>query len=381
MWNFFDDIANLQGYYLAVVIGFAALFLLCVLLRVVLAISYQTVIALINHSAKGIKSKHDIDKLGGGAFCRGAKEYVQLAQSGAKVDALELAQLSVRKNRLLFFNFASIDRLINALETAFLPLAILFAISLENPITFAILAGLAFAVLRIIGAIFDIQGAKERYIATLAHALTKEVGKFFPPDTSSAIYTFGADMKEYLSRQSAMYSDLLIKINGEFTESLKTNISAMTSSVEATLFAVSRHDGLGTALDEIKGIGVAAAAISAGMSEAGKGLARLTDVQAVEQSLEMVRKNQDTLDAAVAKYETTLKDITSQMGDALGKIITHHLGNTNSQIADNINENLAQTKMANFAYIEDMKAIFAELAEQNRQQTKILIKLIKATTD
>lgn len=377
MANFFDELANVQGYELAAIIGFVALFLLCVLLRLVLVINYQSAAALVGHSAKGIKAKEDIEKLGASSFSRAAKEYVYLAQSGAKVDVLELAEMSIRKNRLLLLNFGSISRLIKSLETAFLPMAILFVLVLDSFVVFAVLASFGFVLLRIFGAIFDIEGAHQRYVAILAHALAKSVAKFFPQDTTAAIYTFGADLKEYLARQSAMYSDLLIRINSEFTESLKTNISAMTSSVEATLFAVSRHDGLGTAIAEIKGIGTAAAEISASIKEAGKGMARLGDVQAVEQSLEMLKKNQDTLDASVSQYETALKDITAQMGDALGKIITHHLSNTNTHIANNINENLIQTKAANLAYIEEIKTIFEELAEQNRQQTKILVNLMR----
>ncbi|MCL2576153.1 MAG: hypothetical protein FWE33_06940 [Defluviitaleaceae bacterium] len=378
MWNFIDEIINLQDYQLVAAIGLVGLFLLCVLLRIILTISYQTTILLINNTAKGIKSKEGILKLPIGAFSRAAKDYMELAQSGAKVDALQLAEMSVRKNRLLFFNFSSLGRFVTALETAFVPLAILIAISMENFMQFTIFSGGLFVILRIIAAIFDVQTAKERYTTVLATALTREVGKFFPADATSAIYTFSADVKEYLSRQSAMYTDLLVKINTDFSEAVKTNISAMTASVEATLFAVSRHDGLGVALDEIKNIGIAAAAFSASISDANKGMARLADVAVLEQSLDLVKKNQEILAQTVAHYETSLQDVTAKMGDALGKIISYHLSNTNIQIADNINENLNQSRAASIGQIEEVKAIFAELAEQNRQQTRLLMNLIRS---
>jgi len=357
------------------VAGVVSLFLLCFLLRIGLTISYQAAIGLAGLQVKSLKVKSDVEKLSNGAFGRVAKEYVALAQAGAKVDALGLAKTSIYTNRLLFFNFNSLGRLIKDLETAFVPIAILVVIVISNQLEFALLFGGVFILLRIFGAIFDINTAKDRYITVLARILAKDVGKFFPQDTAGAVYTLGADLKEFLARQSAMYSDILIKINGEFVNSIKSNVATMTDSVEATLNAITRHDGVGEAASQIKALGVAAEAMAERMEFSGK------HSEVLEQSLAQIRENQTVLGASVSAYEASLKDITAQMGDAMGKIVAYHMSAANTQIADSIGENLAQVKSANADQLAEVKEIFAQLTEQNRQTNRILTSLLKGGED
>jgi DNA anti-recombination protein RmuC len=102
---------------------------------------------------------------------------------------------------------------------------------------------------------------------------------------------------------------------------------------------------------------------------------------AMAQSLAAAKDNQTVLNASMAQYETALKDITSQMGDALGKIIKYHLKSTNDQIAESINENLRLTRAANMEHISEIKGVFAELAEQSRYQTRILMDLLSGASD
>ncbi|MCL2620616.1 MAG: hypothetical protein FWD97_06760 [Defluviitaleaceae bacterium] len=352
--------------------GLAGFVLLVVVLRIVLTISYQAAVGLAHMGAKNLKSKVDIEKLPNGAFGRVAKEYSAMAGAGAKVDSLRLAQLSVHTNRLLFFNFNSLGRLIKGLDTAFVPLSILVAVAVtSHRLEVALFLAGAFVVMRIIGVIFDVETARDRYTTVLSQVLAKDVGKFFPQDTAGAVYTLGADLKEFLARQSAMYSDILTKINGEFTNAIKSNVATMTDSVEATLNAITRHDGVGEAANQIKTLGVVAEAMAERIEHTSK------SSEVLEQNLQTVRENQKVLEVSVATYEASLKGMTAQMGDAMGKIVAYHMSTANSQIADSIGENLAMAKSANAEQLADVKEIFAQLTEQNRQQTRILTELLK----
>ncbi|MCL2854821.1 MAG: hypothetical protein FWE21_04295 [Defluviitaleaceae bacterium] len=347
-------------------ISLGVLLVLPLILRIVLTISYRTATALATRGGKVLKMKTDIEKLSNGAFGRAVKEFAAMAQGGAKVDGLAVASMSLHTNRLLFFNFDSAGRLIKALDRVFFPIAILLGLALENVhlLEFAVIAGGAFVAMQIFAAIFDVEAAKNRYITVLAQVLTKDVGKFFPQDAAGAVYTLGADLKEFLARQSAMYSDILIKINGEFTNAIKSNIATMTDSVEATLNAITRHDGLEDSANQIKALGAAAEVMAQRMEFSAK-------------SNEVLEQNQKALSASVAQYETSLKDITAQMGDAMGKIVAYHMSAANSQIADSIGENLALAKSSNANQLEEVKGIFAQLSEQTRQQTRILTALLK----
>ena len=149
----------------------------------------------------------------------------------------------------------------------------------------------------------------------------------------------------------------------------------MTDSVEATLNAITRHDGVGEAASQIKALGVAAEAMAERMEFSGK------HSEVLEQSLAQIRENQTVLGASVSAYEASLKDITAQMGDAMGKIVAYHMSAANTQIADSIGENLAQVKSANADQLAEVKEIFAQLTEQNRQTNRILTSLLKGGED
>ncbi|MCL2350540.1 MAG: hypothetical protein FWC67_03560 [Defluviitaleaceae bacterium] len=355
------------------ILAVAVLFVLPLVLRIILTSSFQAATALLSRKREPLMVRGDIDKLGG-VLGRAARDYVALAGRGSKVDSLELAKMTVSKNRLLFFNFNSISGLVMGLETAFLPLAILFGLAASAQVNFAIFCGIIFIIMRILIAIFDVQTIKERYISTLAHTLSRDIGKFFPDDNAAAVHAFSVDLKDYLTRQSAMYGDILIKINSEFVTAIKTSTTAMTANMEATLNSMARHESLDVAIKEIKALGAAAAAITASLGVAGQSAA-------LEDSLEATKASQAALATSVAHYETSLKDITSQMGDALGKIVSFHLSSANSAIAESIEKNLKDTRAAYAEQISEIKAVFAELNKQNQYQTRILMELARGAGD
>jgi hypothetical protein len=359
--GFFNGIFNMGGYEQIAGLGLVVLFVILVVLRIMLTMSYSGAVALMNLSAKPVKVREDILKLGHGAFGRSAKEYLALAEKGAKVDAVSLAENSIFKNRLLFFNFNSMKGLVLGLEKAFVPLAILITIGAENKMELAMVAGIAFLLICIFAAIFDIETAKEKYVTNLAGLLIKEVGKFFPSDTGAAIYNF----------------------NAELIAAIKSNIYAMTTSVEATLKAISRQEGLDDAAvawkHSLEKATLLQETISKTVAAENKAMAAASD--AMVQSLNAAKENQAALSRTMEQYETALKDTTSQMGDALGKIINYHLAGANDQIAKSINEDLRLTRAANIEYIAEIKGVFAELAEQSRCQTRILMDLLVGMPD
>jgi hypothetical protein len=399
IFAFFREFLYFEAFERVAAVGMVVLAALCVVLRGVLHGAYRAAIALISHSAKAVKTKGDIAKLGAGAFGRAARDFVALAEAGTKVDAMELARASISKNKLLLFNFSSIGSFVLAVEAAFLPLAILFTLAAPHTMAFALICATIFIVMRVFAAIFDIAAIRERYEAILGHTLAKHVGRFFPEDATAAIYTFGKDLNEYLTRQSAMYSDLLIRINSEFANSLKSNVAAMTTGVEATLAAISRQEGLEgaiyewrTAVSEAKTLqndsansiiemSLAAEKLTKTLGEAARLINNSENMEkrneALENSLSMTKENQAMLAVSVAQYEASLKEITAQLGDALGKIVGYHLSAANAQIADNISANLKASNAANLEHISEIKAIFAQLNEQSRATSRLLMALLK----
>ncbi|MCL2375852.1 MAG: hypothetical protein FWC76_00510 [Defluviitaleaceae bacterium] len=390
-------------------------FVLVLLLRIILVSSYNGGLALINRASKGVKTKGDVEKLTGGTFARAAKEYAAMVSGGARTDALDVARMAVTKNRLYFFNFKSLAGLIRLIERAFLPFAILFTLAASAQIEFVILSAVVFLLIIIFAAIFDVDAAQDRYVTNLAYILARDIGRLYPPDAATAVYTFGTDLNEYLNRQSAMYNEVLNKIKTEFAGAITANIQAMAKSVDATLNSIAKHDALDEAIGRWASVvdksaemqsgvvgasekfGAAAAAMATYSATMQKNreemkedivlltnaiqklnqLAAAMEVRntALDGEVGLVLENQKTLETAVASYELSLKEITSQMGDAMGKIMDYHLGKSGGRIADNIADSVKQALSGARIQEEHIKSILEEFLEQNRYQTKLLLEM------
>ena len=412
--DFFAAFSQAEGI-MAITIGVVAA--VALVLRIILFSAYNAGIALINMAAKNIKAKADVEKLAGGTFARAAKEYAAMAAGGARTDALDVARMTVTKNRLYFFNFKSLAGFIRLLERAILPFVILFVLAATAQTEFVMLSAGIFLLMIILAAVFDIDAAQDRYVTTLAYVLARDVGRLFPMDATSAVYAFGKDLDEYLNRQSAMYNEVLNKIKSEFTGAITANISAMAKGVDATLNSIANHESLESAIsrwsavvdksasvttdsaavgDKISAAAMAMAATGTAMqnnrTEIKEDIVLLTNAvqklnvlaasmetrnTAMDGELGLVIENQKALETAVASYEISLKEITSQMGDAMGKIVTYHLTGAGGQIADSVADSVKSALNSAAGREEQIKSILEDFAEQNRYQTKLLADLVK----
>ena len=426
---FFATQMSVESRIIAWILG--ALFALVLFLRVYLCFGFKGTSALINRSAKLIKTKEDISKLSVSPLAWAAKEYMAMAEKGGRIDAVALAKMDIGRNRLLLLNFVSMSGLIRALEAAFLPFAVFYVLAVgtsNSGFDMVIVTGLIYIALRISAAVFDVETARDFYVASLAHVLVRDIGRFFPVDASSAVYTFGSDLKDYLSRQSAMYNDVLNKIGNEFTTAITSNISAMTLNIESTLNAIAKQDSLDASIEKwsmainksaeaqdgasqiTEKIGAAMINLANTLDGAGSHMAthakvmeeskaelkddikRLTTTidslniiaagvslrnEALSEELTMLRENQRTLELSIARYETSMKELTAQIGDAMGNIVSYHLSSAQNSIAESISDSLKLANASNIEQAERMRSIFEELFEQSKYQTQLLLQMRK----
>jgi len=412
--DFFASFSQVEGI-MAITLGVVAAITL--VLRIVLFSAFSTGIVLINRAVKGIKSKGDVEKLTSGTFARAAKEYAAMAALGARTDALDVARMTMTKNRLYFFNFKSLANLIRLLERAFLPFVILFVLAATAQVEFIMLSAAIFLLMIILAAIFDIDAAQDRYTTTLAYVLARDIGRLFPTDISSAVYTFGKDLDEYLARQSAMYNEVLNKIKSEFAGAITANISTMAKGLDATLNSIANHEALDSAISRWALIIDKSASVTTDATNASEKIGAAVETMAefsktmqnnraeikddivllsnavnklnvlvasmetrnttMDGELGLVMENQKALESAVAAYEISLKEITLQMGDAMGKIVAYHLGGAGNQIAEGISDSIKTALSGTTAREEQIKGILEDFAEQNRYQTRLIKDLVE----
>lgn len=383
--------------------------LFALILRIWLFSAYKVAGLLVSRSAKGIKTKEDIKKLWSGAFGRGAREYVALAENGCKVDALALAEMALSKDfggrSVLFFNFASVTGFVRMLERAFPIFCIFVFLGLDSEIGIAIMAVILYLLMLVFAAIFDIYAARNRFVSNLAHTLARDIGRFYPTDVSSAVYTFGSDLKEYLSRQSMMYNEVLHKIKTEFTGAIASHVGAMATSLDATLNAISKQEALEAVAEKWSKSLDKAAVLQAAMTESAAKIEEFSAIRGkmeediklltvavqrfnlvgditekrndtLEESLAMLRQNQRMLETTLGRYETSLQELTGHLGAALGAIVEHHLNTAGGQIANQITESVNAAARLNIEQAERIKSIFEEIEAQNRSQTRLLLKIV-----
>ncbi|MCL2415670.1 MAG: hypothetical protein FWD01_02550 [Defluviitaleaceae bacterium] len=377
--NWFSTELVRQEQIMAIVLG--GVFLLALICRIILVGSYNGELSIIKMQLKNIKSKEDIEKMGGGSFARIAKEYIQLGMRGiGKIDTGAIAKLATLRNRIVIFNYQSMGRFVLALEFMILPLGFMLVLVSERPLDFIIVSGGVYVLTKIFASVFDFQMAYERYLATVSHVLNRDIARFFPLDTSSAIKQLSVDIKEMLEKQSIMYGEILGKISGEFSASIRTSTSAMTKSIEITMESIAKHEGLTASIKKWHNLIETAAErqgeIADSMEQIGE-LSKTVDKYSTSMGsgLEIVGQYQKALSEGLIAYETSLQEITSTLGEAFGKIIDYHMQNAYNSMSGGIADNLKQVSMMNNELLKRLETLFARLEEQGRAQAGILFNI------
>lgn len=421
-----------DGFEQTLLFGLVVAWAVVMAVRVALAISYKTQLRLVRSAvkkdAKAEKGASEEGLSGSLFFKRAVKDYTDLGERGiARIDARELCEKSAAWFRFLFWRKSSVEAFVDVIEPAFLWIGILFTVISASPGPFAAAAVVIFLAGRILAMFFDHKTVREELLSESAFLLDREYGKLFLTDVPAAVNNLRVELKNVMTYQSTLLSDSINDLKEKLSAVSEKTLGETAAAVEKTLVSVAAsaetvakplaqwREVIDDSRKANEELGVSIIKMSGGLDgfkerleemerlisgykaeflinnqNVEKELSRLNDisasmteqngravtqVDAVGAALEFVRSNQAALENSLNQYEQALKDITSEVGGGLGKIIDYHSQSAYQSMADVVAENLKQASAQNNELLNKLTGIFDRILEQSRNETSLIMNL------
>ena len=416
-----------NSYY--VFIGFIALALVALVLRIVVCTGYKAQLALFQLNAKEIKSKTEIKETRSPFLNRAIKDYIRTGDKNVSPrSAREVVDKHLSRLNLLGWNYSGMSAFVAAIEgnTIFLGIILAFVFE-EYRYAFAVSAVAAFVLARFYAAIFDFVCVRERLAQEASEYIDREVGQFYAGDFGSQITRLKNELAAALLRQSENLSDGVKKMGADISGVMQLSLQEMGKAVDSTMMRVSDFGGeLSVPLENWKkavneaaaaqdkfGSGIAAFEnTSKGLCESAKELtgglgghaeamraqsgliheeiAKIAEISAVlkevsaplvsqgdgiSRQLAYIERNQETLEHSLQRFELIMEDMTRKLGDGLGSMIDYHIQNSYTALNKALEDNIMKIVTANNELAERMQEMLAGIYEQGRSESQAVLKI------
>lgn len=420
--QFFEDfmyiIMNLNDITKYTVIFLGGVTVFTVILRIFLSIGYQNQLARLRLSKKDKKSKL-LNKI--------INSYKVAAEKGiANINTEKIVNKYMFKLNFGGWSFESIDKLISKIENqaGFIGVATLF-IPDTDKLWCAGTTALMMVVFWLLGSIFDYASTKTKLMVELIDYVDNQEGIFYVKDLGSVIVSFKNELQSTMLNTNKVLGDAINKMNIGISDSFKYNTDNMVKSMESSMKALVNYadilkepmDGwkanidmagtvqkdLNSTIEILKESMVKFESIYIGLDkqltaqdtdmkeislQTRKQVEQLFSVidnidensknisihnEATQKQLKYVEDNQQLLNVTLQKYQGSIEQFTSNMGDAFGNMVniysqnvaekmvseigdvTKKLVEVNKEIIDNINEGI--DKLTNQSLIQQQSVL------------------------
>ena len=308
----------------------------------------------------------------------------------------------------------------------------------EGRAAFVVCVVLAFLMSRLAAAVLDCRVAKETFVTNAVYLLDREIGRFFANDAAAALFALREELTAGLTSQGQVLSASIEKLGADFADAVATSMDKMAAGMEhaahtiventSTLLtdvsaqaqalakpledwqnAIQSAEKMQTALNAAllsmnaavgnfagvaDNIGPMIAEDRAALHEHSrvatvqieKLAALLLDARennhasalrndAVEAQLEMVRAHQGTLEKSVQQYEVSLREITTQLGASMGKMVDFHLQQSYGTLTDGVKESLDQIMTGNNDLLKRLQDLFEQMQAQSRSESAAIMRI------
>jgi len=313
----------------------------------------------------------------------------------------------------------------------------LFAETLGRP-TFLVFIVCTFLAARVLASFIDFNVCKNKFITNTVYLLDKEIGRFYASDSAAALTVLQTELKNSMKAQGELLAASIEKMGADFSATVAESLNGMTAGVERTAEAVVKNTEsllnnmssytlmLSKPLDDWSKAIAAAGELQAGlntslgaintaisyfastMSGSGTVLSDFkaelaANTQAVstqieqlataleasrvnseafaqrglvaEEQMQTVRTHQETLEKSIQQYEVSLRDITVQLGESMGKMVDFHLQQSYGALTDGVKESLSRIMTGNNELLTRLQDLFAQMQGQSRSETAAIISI------
>lgn len=403
------------------VIFLIAVTLFTIVLRILLSIAYQSQLTAVRFSKKDRYSRL-LKKI--------MNSYKAAAEKGiANINTQQIVNKYVTKLNFIGWSLESIDKLISKIETqapliGFATLLIPDTDKLWCASTTAIIV----LVFWIFGSIFDYSSTKSKLIVSLIDYIDNQEGIFYVKDLGSIIISFKNELQSAMLNTDKILSDEIHKMSITLNDSVKyalENISKTLSSSMQTLVdysailkepmndwktnieltskaqqelnlntnslkdSISDFGNLYTQFD--KQLENQNKLLTTLMEQVQNEIQQLCNVvnntdessktnavnnEVLQKQLKYIESNQELLNLTLQKYEVSLEQFTSGIGESIGNIINLYSQNASETINSGIDELINRISKSNGNLLNNVNESIDKLTKQNmiQQQTILDIK-------
>ncbi len=392
------------------VLLFLAFCVFSVALRLLLMFYYRAQLATFALYSRESVTRDSLEKFKKGLMGRIAKDFIEAGRRGVShIDARAIAEKHVNRLSLLGWSYQGIETFLHNFQTGILWTGLLFILAAPDKLTLGLGTLVLYLGFMLLSSMFNLTQARERLTNEIICYVNNEIGKFFIGDTASAVNLLRGDLKmginglaETLTKSidnfGKRYEDELVKVVGvigdkydstyhaafsdfmkqtkafmdstqELLDTLSGNVAKLTSVTKTTDDGVKAH--MGQLGEQSRSLAQLSEQIIDIIKYLQQNALNLSDSgEALAESLKFVKANQQVLTDTLAEYEVTTKKMTSQMGEALGRILEYHA----QQAFDSIDEKISglDSDNSNSAVLEQLREIFTH----QQEQTQVLINAI-----
>ena len=414
-----ENIPYVFGVYLGVCV-------LIVILRIIVCVGYQTHFGIFRLNAKPISTRSELDKTRLGLLRNIIADYIKVAEKNTSgVHLTAIIQKYMLKLSFLGWSYDSIKRCVLGFEPMLpvmgIGLGVIFYVNNNNySLLFGVAAVGVFVITRLFAGLFDFQLVSARLSAELEEYVEREVGQFYAGNFGTVLLRFKNEVTNALNSQADTLGSVITNLEKNLSGAMNLTMKEISSQMS----------GIGTVLD--KPLRDWAASISAASAAQDKGseilsgfegaaaqlktsageldgvlrthvkiltgeLANISDhidklalsgnnvkessdayrqsIGVLEEQSKYIGKNQNLLQDALGRYESSLEAITQKMGDGFGSIVDYHMAGAYQSLNTALQNNISKITAANQDLMSRLTALFEELMEQSRNETGAIVNM------
>lgn len=405
--------------YTVIFLGGIAVF--TVILRILLSIGYQNQLARLRFSKKEKKSKL-LNKI--------INSYKTAGEKGiANINTEEIVNKYILRLNFGGWSFESIDKLISKIENqaGFVGVATLF-ITDTDKLWCAGTTALMLVFFWLIGSIFDYASTKIKLKVELIDYVDNQEGIFYVKDLGSVIVSFKNELQSTMLNTNKVLGDAINKMNSSITDSFKYNNDSMIKIMESSMKALVDYADIlkepmtewktniemaGTVQKDLNStIGILKESITKFESiyvsldkqlttqdadikeislQTRKQVEQLFSVvdnidensknisihnEATQKQLKYVEENQKLLNVTLQKYESSIEQLASNMGNTFGNMVNIYSQNITESMVSEIRDVTKNLVEVNKEIIDNINQGIKKLTNQSliQQQTVLDIK-------
>jgi len=187
----------------------------------------------------------------------------------------------------------------------------------------------------LMASLFDTRTAMSSLIEDIIIYVEREIGQFFASDASSVI-----------ARMQVSYDNFCSTIKN--LDAASSNLAKQLQENTFTAFLQSMHDNI---------------------------LMYAQNQETFIKLSKYIERNQEELEQSLHSYESTLQNMTRQMGDGLGAFFQVHAQSTAQVMNDALQANIGRVLGANQELIQRVTAVLEDMRGQNRDISSHLLSL------